>query len=578
MEMILRAAKFEESDAQVQAPRKAFMDDITLLARDPTKMKQVLERLDVLINWSRMKFKAKKSRSFTFKRGKQVQMKFQIGKENIPTVKQKPVKSLGRLYQGNLTDRSQGVAIQADAEQGLKAIANTKLPGNYKVWCLQFGLYPRLAWPLMIYEVTLSRVEIIEQKCSKYIRRWLGLPRMINTTSLYRKTGALQLPLTSIVETYKAGKVRTVMMLRNSKDPEIKNNQPEVKTGRKWNAAEATDEATVVMQQKDIVSWTQTDRKGLPNGSFKPFKTMNLTEKRQAITDQVKRQESEKRNIHLIQCPQQGRITAWEENVVERKISWQEIWQWSASRLSFLLRSSYDVLPSPRNLVRWKIADDDKCRCGKVGTMKHILSNCGLALNRYKWRHDIVLKILIEVLQKQIDEINKGNLPSREGFEKIPFVKEGRRQFFIGKKKKIEDTRWSGKWTVSVDLPGRMVPYPIPTEQKPDIVLWCEEKNIIYFVELTVPHEDNIEDARIRKDTRYVPAIVKLYENAGWKAEHLPVEVGCRGFVGNRLRKWISSIGLSVKTSRQVISQIQEATEKASHWIWLKREDQDWFE
>ena len=123
-----------------------------------------------------------------------------------------------------------------------------------------------------------------------------------------------------------------------------------------------------------------------------------------------------------------------------------------------------------------------------------------------------------------------------------------------------------------------MVPYPIPTEQKPDIVLWCEEKNTIYFVELTVPHEDNIEDARIRKDTRYQPAIVKLYKNAGWKAEHVPVEVGCRGFVGNRLRQWFSSIGLSVKTSRQVIKQIQEATEKASHWIWLKREDQDWFE
>ena len=133
-------------------------------------------------------------------------MKFQIGKENIPTVKQKPVKSLGLLYQGNLTNRSQDVTIQADAEQGLKAIANTKLPGKYKVWCLLFGLYPRLAWPLMIYEVTLSRVEIIEQKCSKLIRRWLGLPRMINTTSLYRKKGALQLPITSIVEMYKTGR------------------------------------------------------------------------------------------------------------------------------------------------------------------------------------------------------------------------------------------------------------------------------------------------------------------------------------------------------------------------------------
>ena len=57
MEMILRAAKFEENDAQVQAPMKAFMDDIPLLARDPEKMKQVLERLDTLITWSQIKFK-----------------------------------------------------------------------------------------------------------------------------------------------------------------------------------------------------------------------------------------------------------------------------------------------------------------------------------------------------------------------------------------------------------------------------------------------------------------------------------------------------------------------------------------
>jgi len=101
---------------------------------------------------------------------------------------------------------------------------------------------------------------------------------------------------------------------------------------------------------------------------------------------------------------------------------------------------------------------------------------------------------------------------------------------------------------------------------------------IIYFVELTVPHEDNIEDARLRKEDRYVPDIVKMYNNAEWQAEHLPIEVGCSGFVGNRLRKWLFSIGLSVKNTRQVIMKIQEAVEKASHWIWLKRDDRDWFE
>ena len=64
----------------------------------------------------------------------------------------------------------------------------------------------------------LSRVEMIERTCNTYIRKWLGLPRTINTSSLYRRKGALQLPLISIVEINKAGKVRTVMMLRESRD------------------------------------------------------------------------------------------------------------------------------------------------------------------------------------------------------------------------------------------------------------------------------------------------------------------------------------------------------------------------
>ena len=130
----------------------------------------------MLIAWSRMKFKASKSRSLTFRNGKQIQRRFKIGGDHIPTIKEEPVKSLGRLYSGNLTDRHEGVLIQKQAEEGLASIQRSNLPGKFKVWCLQFGLYPRLAWPLLIYDVALSRVEIIEQKCSKFIRKWLGLP------------------------------------------------------------------------------------------------------------------------------------------------------------------------------------------------------------------------------------------------------------------------------------------------------------------------------------------------------------------------------------------------------------------
>ena len=158
------------------------------------------------------------------------QLKFTTAGEQMPMVKEQPVKSLGPWYAGTLSDWSQSVAIMQQAEHGLKAIYQTKLPGKHKIWCLQFALYPRLAWLLTMYEVALSRVEMIEKTCNIYIRKWLGLPCTINTSSLYRRKGALQLPLTTIVEIYKAEKIRTVMMLRELRDQQISNRLPDVWT------------------------------------------------------------------------------------------------------------------------------------------------------------------------------------------------------------------------------------------------------------------------------------------------------------------------------------------------------------
>ena len=97
-------------------------------------------------------------------------------------------------------------------------------------------------------------------KCNNYIRKWLGLPRMINNSAFYRKQGALQLPITSIVEIYKAGKVRTVMMLRESRDSEIYNNPPDVRIATKLKAENERDKIIASMEHRDIVGAIQRDR------------------------------------------------------------------------------------------------------------------------------------------------------------------------------------------------------------------------------------------------------------------------------------------------------------------------------
>ena len=44
------------------------------------------------------------------------------------------------------------------------------------------------------------------------------------------------------------------------------------------------------------------------------------------------------------------------------------------------------------------------------------------------------------------------------------------------------------------------------------------------MIELTVPHEDNIDAAQISKDERYANLLTECEEN-GWVAKHFPIEV-----------------------------------------------------
>ena len=156
-------------------------------------------------------------------------------------------------------------------------------------------------------------------------------------------------------------------------------------------------------------------------------------------------------------------MTRWEEHVVERKVGWSDIWKWNTSRLSFLLRSTYDVLPSPVNLVRWKVQEDNKYRCGKLGTMKHILSNCNLALNRYTWRHNEVLKVLTKMATQQVEEGKYAPKIQKHGPTKIAFVPQGSK---VTKRKKANEAmedQSGGTWEVAADLKGFERFFPIPT-------------------------------------------------------------------------------------------------------------------
>ena len=103
MEMILRSA--EVNTNEITGPSmKAFMDDVTLVAESRSHMEQLVARLQELFKWATMKIKPSKCRSLTMIKRKCREIKFSVDGNEIPTICEKSVKSLGRCYSLLLTD------------------------------------------------------------------------------------------------------------------------------------------------------------------------------------------------------------------------------------------------------------------------------------------------------------------------------------------------------------------------------------------------------------------------------------------------------------------------------------------
>ena len=272
MEVILKAA--EDSTGPVNLgggcympPLKTFMGDTTIICSKKDKTRRMLERLNVLMAWCRMKFKPKKSCSLSVRKGKiDAMTTFTVANQQKPTVSQESVKSLGKWYDSSMKNTKRGLETVELATEGLLAINRCGLQSKLKVWCLPVMLIPKLLWPLMVYEICSTAVEAIEAKINKFTRRWLGMPLGLTDVAMYCNKAKLRLSLKSILEEYKCGKARLLSMLEDSEDTVVKTVQLTIKQGRKWKVVEAVDKAKECLKIKEVIGQTQNDRKGLSGG------------------------------------------------------------------------------------------------------------------------------------------------------------------------------------------------------------------------------------------------------------------------------------------------------------------------
>ena len=145
MEIITKAAErsgpgISFSEGEELPPIRAFMDDLTLLCPSTEAVMNILTKLEELMDWSRMKFKTKKSRSLVLSKGKPANIHLMLCGEEIPSVQDQPVKSLGLWYTDELRDTKRHKEIAKQVTEGLESIEKCGLPGKLKLWCLQYDL------------------------------------------------------------------------------------------------------------------------------------------------------------------------------------------------------------------------------------------------------------------------------------------------------------------------------------------------------------------------------------------------------------------------------------------------------
>ena len=557
-------------------PLRSYMDDVTTLLQTSACTSRLLKRLDELTAWARMKIKPSKSRSLSLRRGvRNDHTTFVAGGEKIPLLCEQPIRSLGRQYSAELSDKQMGRTVTKQLMDGLARIDKSQLLGKHKVWCYQFTLYRRLMWPLKMSEIPSSTVKKMDGKANSFIRKWLGLPRCLSEVGLFGKN-TLQLPLQSITMGYMQEKARMVLELRGSTDQSVRAANAKVPTGRKWNAKVEVDQAICRLQHREIVGRVQVGRAGLGWGEPPRFWSKATgKERKEMVVAEVTRLEEERHKIKAVSQGRQGSWTTW-GGVVNRNISWSDLWKIPQARLSFMIRSTYDTLPCPRNLQQW-FGNEEVCTLCNApnASLLHILSGCKVALSqgRYKWRHDQVLRKLAEVLEESRQA--KKNRPTAENL--TSFVREGGGPKYIRSGETLQPFSLGKEWNMKVDLNTQLqFPREIAiTSLRPDIVVWSVQARVVHLIELTVPSEEEIECAFERKKAKYTELAAECRE-AGWKATIHPVEIGCRGYVGLSTIRLLKDAGVVGSKLKKAIKDLSEEAEKGSFWLWLRRRDRSW--
>ena len=228
-----------------------------------------------------------------------------------------------------------------------------------------------------------NSVNKIQSKVTKFIKRWLNLPKCCTLASIFHPE---VLKLQFLPHCQESAKSSLVSSIESSKDPLVKECvallfDPEFISRNQF----PTECPTFLQRARDSISHA-TD-------SSRPPSVKSI------ISKSLHQKHTDAWNTSLDQLQVQSKFKDVVALEPESRTWNRLLTGLPAGQLSFLLRAGTDCLPTPLNLQRWRYRVSSSCPlCSSPSpTTAHILNGCQevLTQGRYTWRHDSVLNCII---------------------------------------------------------------------------------------------------------------------------------------------------------------------------------------
>jgi len=615
-----------------------YADDVALVATTASHCQKSIDAFERALDWTEtLKIKPSKCRSLGFRRFtkadtsgfKKIQSSQYSCFDPLLKVKNGPIKFvgeddppmfkyLGRYVQYDLKEDRVKLLVEDKLLGWLERVDKAALEGRMKAWIVNFHVCSKLSWLLMVQNFSETTVQKWQTMIHRRYRKWIGLAKPTEPSVLYRSNEHFGLNFKELPQMQKRLQVIKWYIMKKSNDSESRlvyqrrlelDKKGEIGQGRKTSPSlnlECHERAAAL----DSLAKGQQGRSGLGHRGLK--RKWKPDNPRTDILDQMKAQAEELRLQALHGYQMQTSWLSWGLNgMMKKDLSWNAIlYQYSQRLLKFLVNVQANTLPSPDNLRRWHLnknseKDNKNFRCGLCGeekaTLGHILAGCTWVRttenklpnneDRYKWRHNNVLAVIAEVIQKLVSRPQTRKAPEtkrefKSSMPLIKFVKAGqkaRRSRLLAVSPRTSsgisaDIGAAQDWECHFDLPESMDligGYSLPqkvwvTSQLVDGYLLSEKTKCCVLIELTCPMEENIAKWHKEKLEKY-SALCREAEEQGWKIHFLAVEVGARGWIPSGTAAQLRALGLNPEQTKTLCKRLSMIALKSSYVIWLNR-------